>query len=92
MISSHATWYAWMFLGLAFVVIFPDELLENIRLTFTWRHLIWLEGICLGIIVVAVIVLKQFYPEFRWFFPLIPVGVLALIRGILSRFRNSDED
>ena len=91
-ISSHASWYSWMFLGLAFVIIFPDEMLENIRVSLTWRSLIWLEVVFIAVIVGAVIVLKRFYPDLRWFFPLFPIGFVALLRGILWRLSCSDGD
>jgi hypothetical protein len=92
MLIRHDSWYGWMFLGLAFVVIFPDEFLENIRLPLTWRYLIWLEAILISIVVGAVIVLKHYYTDLRWFFPLIPFGVVAVFRVILWRLTRSDGD
>jgi hypothetical protein len=91
-LSSHGSWYGWMFFGLAIVIIFPDEFLENIRLPLTWRHLIWLEAILIGIVIGAVIVLKHYYTNLRWFFPLIPFGLVAVFRVILWRFTRSDGD
>jgi hypothetical protein len=92
-LGSHMTpWYGWMFLGLAIVIIFPDEALENVRLGFTWRNLIWLEVIFIGIILVAMIALKRDYPDLRWFFPLIPLGFVTAIRGIIWYINRSDDD
>lgn len=89
--SPMAPWYGWMFLGLACVIIFPDAAPENVRLGFTWRNPIWLEVIFIGILLVAVIILKRFYPDLRWFFPLIPLGFVAVIRGIIWSINRSND-
>lgn len=91
-LGGRMPWYGWMFLGLAFVIIFPDEALENVRLGFTWRNLIWLEIIFIGIILVAMIVLKRYYPNLRWFYPLAPLGFVAAIRCIIWFIDRSDDD
>lgn len=89
--SRMTPWYGWMFLGLALVIMFPDEALENVRLGFTWRNLIWLEVVFIGSSLVAIIVLKRYYPEMRWFFPLIPLGFAAAIRGIIWFINRPDD-
>jgi hypothetical protein len=81
--ANHASWYAWMFLGFAVLIIFPDEASDNIGWTFDWRHLIWLEAILISIVIVAMIILKRFYPDLQWYLPLIAIGFVALIRGIV---------
>jgi hypothetical protein len=90
--SRMTPWYGWMFLGLAIVIMFPEEALENVRLGFTWGKLIWLEVVFIGISVVAMIVLKRYYPNLRWFYPLIPLGFVAAIRGIIWFIDRSDND
>jgi hypothetical protein len=90
--SRMTPWYGWMFLGLAIVIMFPDEALENVRLDFTWRKLIWLEVIFIGISLVAMIVLKRYYANLRWFYPLISLGFVAAIRGIIWFINRSDND
>jgi hypothetical protein len=93
-VGSHMNmtpWYGYMFLGLAIVIMFPDEALENVHLGFSWRNLIWLEVIFIGIILVAMIVLKRYYLNLRWFSPLIPLSFVAVIRGIIWFFNRSDD-
>jgi hypothetical protein len=90
--SNHASWYAWMFLGFAVLIIFPDEALDNIGWTFDWRHLIWLEVVLITIIIVTMIILKRFYPELHWFLPLIAIGFVAVIRGIIWFVNRSADD
>jgi hypothetical protein len=90
--SRMTPWYGWMFLGFAFVIMFPGGALENVRLGFTWRNLIWLEVIFIGIILVAMIVLKRHYPNLRWFFPLIPLGFAAAARGIIWCINRPGDD
>jgi hypothetical protein len=90
--ANRSSWYGWMFLGLAVLIIFPDEALDSIRLTFDWRHLIWLEVVLISIIIVAMIILKRFYPELRWFLPLIAIGFVAVIRGIILFINRSVDD
>jgi len=90
--SPRTPWYGWMFLGFAVVIMFPDEALENVRLGFTSRNLIWLEVIFIGISLVAMIVLKRYYPNLRWFYPLIPLGFVAVIRGIIWLINRSYDD
>jgi hypothetical protein len=92
LLIRHGSWYGLMFLGLAIVIIFPDEFLENIRLRLTWRHLIWLEAILIGIVVGAMIVLKHYYTDLRWFYPLIPFGLVAVFRVISWLLTRSDGD
>lgn len=84
--ANGSTWYGWMFLGLACVIIFPDEMLDSLNLTFDWRHLVWLEVIFIGIIIASTIILKRHYPALRWYLPLVAIGFAALIRGIWSYF------
>jgi hypothetical protein len=89
---NSASWYAWMFLGFAFLIIFPDEALDSIRLSFDWRHLIWLEVILISIIIAAMIILKRFYPDVRWYLPLIAISFVALIRAIIWFISRSADD
>ena len=85
-----------MFVGFAILVIFPDKALDDIGertgRAFGRRHLVWFEIILIGLIIVAMIILKRFYPELRWFLPLIPIGFLALIRGIIWISNRSVDD
>jgi len=92
MLIRHDSWYGWMFFGLSFVVIFPDEFLENIRLPLTWRHLIWLEAILVGVIVGVMIILKHYYSDLQWFFPLFFIGLVTVFRGIVWYLSRSDGD
>jgi len=94
--ANHVSWYGWIFLGFAFLIIFPDEALDNIGertgWAFDWRHVVWLETILIGLIIVAMILLKQVYPELRWFLPLIAIGFVAFIRGIVWFINRSVDD
>jgi hypothetical protein len=90
--SYHAPWYLWLFIGLAVVIIFPDELLENVGLAFTWRNLIWLEAIFISLVIVAMILLKSHYPGLRWYFPFLPLGLAIAVRVVIWFSNRSDDN
>jgi hypothetical protein len=91
--ANHVSWYGWMFLGFAFLIIFPDEALDGIGERTGWafdrRDVIWFEVILIGLSIVAMILLKRFYPELRWFLPLIAIGFVTLIRGVVFFINRS---
>jgi len=98
--AGGAHWYAWMFLGFGIVVCFPAEFLDEIG---GWtgrevrlRHVVWLEVILIGLIVVLMFLLKRAYPEIRWFEPLVAIGFVAFFtRGIMwfiNQLSDPDED
>jgi uncharacterized membrane protein len=98
--AGGARWYDWMFLGFGLVICFPAEFLNEIS---EWtgrevrlRHVVWLEVILIGLIVVLTMLLKRAYPELPWFEPLIPIGfVVFFTRGIIwfiNQLSDPDED
>lgn len=72
-------------------MICPVQALESVRLSLTWRNLIWLEGLFMGGVVLAMIVLKRYYPDLHWYFPLLPLGLVAALPG-LAWFINRGDD
>jgi hypothetical protein len=85
--SDDQPWYGWMFVGLAIFIVCPVWSLNEIsRLTglkFSRQHIVWLEAIFIGIMIVATILLKRIYPEMGWYEPLSGITFVALIRGII---------
>lgn len=90
MSAGHGSWYGWMFLSLAFAVVFPDEFLQNLRLSLTWRRLLWLEATLAGVIAGAMILLKFYHIDLPWFFPLFFIGLVSVFRGIIWYLGRSD--
>ena len=87
-ISSGGSWYQLMFIGFGIIMVFPIRFLTEISEWTTgweigWRQVIWLELILIGLIVVAMMLLKQTYPELHWFEPIGGICLAALMRGIL---------
>jgi hypothetical protein len=84
--SDAEPWYGWMFVGLAIFIVCPAWSMGEIsNLTgwkFSWRHIIWLEVIFIGIMVVTTILLKRAYPEMPWFQPLTGIALVAFIRVV----------
>ncbi len=81
-----------MFLGVAVLIIFPDEALESLRLEYNWRHLIWLEVILVASGIIAMIMLRPHYPNLRWFYPLIPLALVAITRVFIRMIGGSADD
>jgi hypothetical protein len=83
--SDDLPWYGWMFVGLAIFVVCPVWCLSQISGLTGWkfggRHIIWLEAIFVGIIVLATAFLMRVYPEMRWYESFGAIVVVALIRG-----------
>jgi hypothetical protein len=76
----------------AILIIFPDEALETIRLEYNWRHLLWLELILIASTTVAVVILKRYYPNLRWFYPLMPLALAAIGRLLLRMINRAADD
>lgn len=80
-------WYDVIFLLLAFVIVWPDMVLdwisERTGKAYGFWHIVLVEVLAVGLIVVALALLMPVYPRLQWWFPLVPVGFLALFRLIL---------
>jgi Mn2+/Fe2+ NRAMP family transporter len=91
-----AHWWDAMFLIFGIVMLFPvtflTEIGERIGWQIGWRHIIWLEVIVIGLIVVAMLFLKRAYPELHWFEPIGGIFFAALIRGIVWFSNRSVDD
>jgi hypothetical protein len=90
--STRMPWYGFLFLGVAILIIFPDEALESLRFEYNWRHLIWLEVFLIASIVIAMVLLQPHYPNLKWFYPLIPIALVAIARVFIRMIRGSAED
>ncbi|MBN9690472.1 MAG: hypothetical protein J0M24_09540 [Verrucomicrobia bacterium] len=85
---GYLEWYEVLLLGLAAVVVYPDKVLEWIGEWTGWslgfRHLIYLEMVALGLIVLAMSLLMPAYPQLAWWKPILMIGFLGVVRLIVS--------
>lgn len=76
-------WYDMVFLGLAAIVVYPDEVLdwmsERTGKAFGWGHLLLLEVLSLAAMAAAMVL---FRPAFYWWYPLLFIGGLAALRAL----------
>jgi len=91
-------WYDIVFTGLAAAIVYPDKILEWLsgQTGFAWGllHLILVQAVAIGLMIVAMLLLMQMYPRLEWWHPLTHVGMLAGIRTImwcLSRMFGFDD-
>ncbi len=74
---------------LAAAAVYPDYVVEWIAEQFgkpaNWLHAIGAEILILGLTVLAMYWLMPLFPDLEWWFSLIPIGLLAIFRG-LKRF------
>ena len=72
---------------IAAAIVYPDKVLdwigERTGRAFSWRHVVWLEVVAIGLMIIAMTLLMPVYPKLQWWYPLLFVGMLALIRGIM---------
>jgi len=82
--SEDLPWHGWMFIGLAIFIVCPEwclnEIAEWTGQVSSWRHLIWLEAIIIGVIVATTFLLNRVDSSMGWFEPLIAIMLVALIR------------
>jgi hypothetical protein len=83
---GRINWYDLIFIGLAAMAVYPDKVLDWASgitgKKFGWRHLIALELIILGLLTLTMHLLMPHYPKLQWWYPLIFIGILTLVRGI----------
>ena len=79
-------WYDIIVVGLAAVIAYPDKVLDWISdrtgREFGGRHIVWLEIIAVGFMVIAMMLLIPVYPKLDWWYPLLIIGAGGLVRGI----------
>ena len=79
-------WYDLIFVGLAVLIVYPEKFLDWISdrtgREFGWLHIVLLEIIAVGFIIFAMALLMPAYPKLVWWYPLLLIGALALVRGI----------
>ena len=82
----HWHWYEIVILAMAWVIVFPDKLLnfisQHTNRSFDSRHLLILEVPVLVLMVIFMTLIMPVYPSLQWWFPVFLVAVLAMIRGI----------
>jgi hypothetical protein len=79
-------WYDIIFVGLAVVIVFPDKVLgwisDRTGREFGLWHIVWLEIIAVGLIVIAMTLLMPVCPRLNWWYPFLSIGAFVLVRGI----------
>jgi len=86
-ISTHrgrVDWYDIIIFALAGAIVYPDKILEWLSdktgKVFGWWHLIFLELVAIGSLIVVMLLLLPSYPKLDWWEPVLFVGLLAAIR------------
>ena len=77
-------WYDLIIVALAAAIVYPDKILEWLSdatgKIFGWGHLVLLEVVTIGLMMLAMVLLMPTYPALVWWKPVMMVGVLAVIR------------
>ena len=85
---SRWHWYDFPFLGLAFLLVYPDQALDwfgqKTGRLFGLRHVILLMVTSALAQLLCVALLRDAYPRVDWYYPLIFIGALAAIRAIAA--------
>jgi hypothetical protein len=91
-------WYHLVLVLFAAVIVYPDMILDwigtRIGKICHWGHLILLEIIAITALAVCMTALMRVYPRLDWWAPLLPIGVLGLLRlgmWMVSEFFGFDE-
>lgn len=99
LLEIDGDWWSAMFFIFGLFMFFPvgilTEISEHTGWKIGWRHVFCLEVIFIALTVVAMVLLKRFYPELPWFAPWDGFCFAALVRGamwFLGRFISPDDD
>src|SRR4051812_43879095 len=86
---SRIAWYDILLIGLAAAIVYPDKCLdwigERTGRAFGLRHVVFLQVVAFGLLIIAMILLMPVYPKLHWWHPLVFVGMLGLFR-VIARF------
>lgn len=80
-------WYDILLVGLAAMIVYPDKVLEwlgeRTGRELGWLHLILIEFVAIGLMVIAMILLMPVYARLEWWYPIIFVGLLTVLRTVM---------
>jgi hypothetical protein len=80
-------WYDIIIVGLAAVIVYPDRLLdwigERTGRAFGWWHVVLLEVVAASLMFLSMALLMPVYPRLEWWYPVLFVGVLGLLRAAM---------
>jgi hypothetical protein len=83
---TRLNWYDLVFVGLAFVVVYPDKvaewLTEHMGIEPGWLPVILIEGAAIALIALATILLMPHHPRLEWWHPAFHVGIVAGVRAL----------
>ena len=81
-------WYDVIFITLAAAIVYPDKFLEWLSertgWALGWLHVVLIEVGAIGLMVVAMVWLMPLYPKLEWWYPVLHIGALAMIRIITA--------
>ena len=87
-VGGRLNWYDVPFIAVATVIVFPDRILdwigEHTGRVFTLRHIIWLEVLAIGSMMILTTLLAPHYPKIQEWYPLAIVGIMVVFRLIWS--------
>ena len=95
----HVDPYNIAFVFLAAVIVYPEIVAQGLyELTgraFGWRCLVLSEVLAIGALVGATLLFMHSYPELRWWYPLLIVGLGVALRlgtSLATRLFGFDDD
>ncbi|MBI5773287.1 MAG: hypothetical protein HZA89_06035 [Verrucomicrobia bacterium] len=85
--GGRLSWYDLIIFGLSIMIVFPDKVLnwigERTGKAFGWWHIVLLEIIAVGLLIIAMTLLMPIYPKLYWWYPLLCIGVSGVIRMLM---------
>jgi hypothetical protein len=89
---SRWRWYDLLILGLAAAMVYPDKVVEWIGertgKAVGWLHIVLFEILAITLMIVAMTLLMPAYPRLEWWYPLVFVGVIGMLRVALLFVRS----
>jgi hypothetical protein len=83
----NAHWFDLIMFGIAAAAVFPEMVLgkisERTGKEFGWWHVLSLEIIIVIFVTISMTVLMRFYAELRLYYPLLFVGIVIVMRGVM---------
>jgi hypothetical protein len=81
-------WYDIIIAGLAGVIVYPDKVLdwvgERTGRVFGLRHVVYVEVIAIGLLLIVTTLWIPVYSDLPWWYPLAFVGFFGLLRFMTS--------
>ena len=85
--GGRTHWYDIVLAVLTAAIVYPDKIFEwwgeRTGRALGWLHLILIKAVAIALMIVAMVLLMPVYPKLTWWFPLLGVGMVAMMRAIM---------